>query len=349
MTVNANGVWGDQLELASVNLKLSDLDLTASKFTGGGAQPLSAQIDSNSFNLANLSPMIPAVAGYGLAGMSEIHGTVKLGNNAPAVDGTVTLKQVAAKLPSLAGPHQRSERHDSFRQWASKSVEPTSFTLGSAHANLEGRVESLSPLKASYALKADSVKLAQVFASRPPGDLMNGLVVKGTADGEISAPRISAAIQSTDGSLQNVSYRNLDLTAAYLNGRASARPLNVDVFGGSLTADTDAVFGARADLQRHAGDEKSEHGTSAALAKYRRGQHRARVSDRQRGGVGQRHGLESNQADDSRQRTSVNRERQAGRRQYRGRRAQRCRQGAGSQPARERGVHVESSWVAGRS
>jgi uncharacterized protein involved in outer membrane biogenesis len=242
MTVSANGVWGDQLQLASVNLKLSDLDLTASKFTRGGAQPLSAQIDSNSFNLADLSPMIPAVAGYGLAGMSEIHGTVKLGNNAPAVDGTVALKQVAAKLPSLED--RISDLNGTIR-FANgvETVEPTSFTLGSAHANLEGRVESLSPLKASYALKADSVKLAQVFASRPPGDLMNGLVVKGTADGEISAPRISAAIQSTDGSLQNVSYRNLDLTAAYLNGRASARPLDVDVFGGSLTADTDAVFG----------------------------------------------------------------------------------------------------------
>jgi hypothetical protein len=52
------------------------------------------------------------------------------------------------------------------------------------------------------------------------------------------------AIQSSDGSLENVSYNNLDLTAAYLNGRASARPLSVGVFGGSLRADADAVFGA---------------------------------------------------------------------------------------------------------
>ena len=40
MTVNANGTWGEQLEIASVNLKLSDLELTASRFSGGGAQPL---------------------------------------------------------------------------------------------------------------------------------------------------------------------------------------------------------------------------------------------------------------------------------------------------------------------
>jgi uncharacterized protein involved in outer membrane biogenesis len=45
MTLNANGTLGDQLELASLSLKLADLELTASRFSGGGAQPLSAQLD----------------------------------------------------------------------------------------------------------------------------------------------------------------------------------------------------------------------------------------------------------------------------------------------------------------
>ncbi len=220
MTINANGTWGDQIEIASVNLKLSDLELTASRFSGfsPGPQPLSAQIDSNSFNLANLGPMISPVAGYDLAGMSEIHGTVKLGANASALEGTVTLKQAAMKLgPSVQG--------------------------GLSDLNGTIRFESLSPLTASYALKADSVKLAELLASRPPRDVVNGLTVKGTADGELTSPRISATIQSTDGSLENVSYRNLDLTAAYFNRRVSARPLNAGVFGGSLTANADAVLG----------------------------------------------------------------------------------------------------------
>ncbi len=220
MTINTNGTWGDQLEIASVDLKLSDLELTASRFSSfsPGPQPLSAQIDSNSFNLANLGPMISAVAGYELAGTSEIHGTVKLGANAPAIDGTVTLKQAAMKL----GPSVQS---------------------GISDLNGSIRFESLNPLNASYTLKADSVKLAQIFASRPPSDVINGLTVQGMVDGEIAWPRISATIQSTDGSLENVSYRNLDLTAAYFNRRASARPLNAGVFGGSLTANADAVLG----------------------------------------------------------------------------------------------------------
>ncbi len=351
MTLNANGTWADQLEIASVNLKLSDLELTASRFSGGGTQPLSAQIDSNSFNLANLSPMIDAAAGYGVSGMSEIHGTAKLDTNAPAMDGTVTLKQVAVKLgPSWPGGISDLNGKIRFTDGL-EVVEPTSFTLGSAHANLEGRVESISPLKASYALKADSVKLAQVFAFAgiQPGDVINQLAVKGTADGAITSPRMSATIQSTDGSLENIPYRNLDLTAAYFNGRASAHPLNVGVFGGSLTAQADAVFGAAPTFNVTL--EMNNLNVEQALRsqKYRGGQHRARLSDRQRGGVGQRRGLESNQADVTRQRASGNRERQAGGRQYRGGRGQRSRRGAGSQPTRERGIQVESSWVAGRS
>jgi hypothetical protein len=242
MTVNANGTWGDQLQIASVNLKLSDLELTASRFTGGGAQPLGAQIDSNSFNLANLCPLISAAAPYDVKGMSEVHGAVKLGGSAP-INGTVALKQVAMKLgPTVSGTINDLNSTISFANGAGV-VEPTNFMLGTAHGSIEGRVESLTPFSASYALRADSVKLAELFASRPASDLVNGLVINGTADGELTSPRFSATIRSADGSLENVSYNNLDLTAAYLKGRASARPLNVDIFGGSLRADADAVFG----------------------------------------------------------------------------------------------------------
>ena len=246
MTVSANGTQGDRLEIASVSLKLSDLELTASRFSGGGAQPLSAQIDSNSFNLANLSPMIDMEAGYGIAGVCEVHGAAKLGDNsnAPAIDGSAKLKQVALK-PSPSWQSGISDLNGTIRFANGRTiVEPTSFTFGSAHANLEGRVDSLTPLQASYTLKADSVKLAQIFASRPSGDIVNRMEVRGTADGEIASPRLSATIQSTDGSLENISYNNLRLTAAYFDGRASARQLNAGVFGGSLTADADALLGA---------------------------------------------------------------------------------------------------------
>ena len=322
MTVNVNGSWGDQLQIASVSLKLSDLELTASRISGvTGPQPLSAQIDSNSFNLANLGPMINAVAEHDLAGMSEVHGTVTLNPNAPTVDGTVTLKQAALKLgPSVQGGISDLNGSISFTNGVGV-VAPTSFALGSAHASLEGRVDSLSPLRASYALKADSVRLAQILASRPNSDVVNGLDVNGTANGEISSPRLSATIRSTDGSLQNVAYNNLDLTAAYFNHRVSARPLNVGLFGGSITADADAEFGEVPTfdttlVMRNLNIEEGLRSQNIEAAHTLRGFLTGNVAAN-----GQRRELGTNQADAARQRARLNRERQAGGRQYCRRRA----------------------------
>ena len=244
MTLAANGTLADTLEIASVNLKLSDLELTASRFSGGGADPISAQIDSNAFNLANLSATVPAASAYALSGTGEVHGTAALGNGAPpAVNGTVALKQVAMRIPSVPTGVSDLNGTVSFAN-GTEVVEPTSFTFGSSHANLAGKIESISPLKASYDLKADTVKLAQIFATRPPSDIVNGLAMKGTADGEITSPRISAAVQSTGGSLENISYNRLALDTAYLNGRASIRQLNAGVFQGSIAGDADAIFRA---------------------------------------------------------------------------------------------------------
>ena len=102
----------------------------------------------------------------------------------------------------------------------------------------------MSPLNASYVLKANSIKMSELFPSRSGSDLINLLVVNGTADGELASPRLSARIVSSDGSLQNISYRNLDLTAAYKDSRVYARPFNINAFGGSLEADADVVLGA---------------------------------------------------------------------------------------------------------
>ena len=244
MTLKANGTWTSELEIASANLKLADLELTASRFSLGGPKPLSAQIDSNSFNLANLAPMLPPAAGYSLAGMSEVHGVAKLDNDSPAFDGSITLKQVGLKLgPSW--PNGIIDLNGTIRLTEGREViEPTTFSMGSAHASLQGRIDSVSPLSASYALKADSLRLAELFPSSPRTDVFNQLVVNGTADGDLSSPRFSGRILSSDGSLENISYRSLDLTAAYKGDRISARPFNIGAFGGSLGADADIVLGS---------------------------------------------------------------------------------------------------------
>ena len=191
--------------------------------------------------------------------MSEVHGTVTLNPNAPTVDGTVTLKQAALKLgPSVQGGISDLNGSISFANGVGV-VEPTSFALGSAHASLEGRVDSLSPLRASYALKADSVRLAQILASRPNSDVVNGLDVNGTANGEISSPRLSATIRSTDGSLRKccVQQSRSDggiLQPPRVGAPAQRRRVRRLDFGRRRCS-----IRRGADLRHHARDEKSEY------------------------------------------------------------------------------------------
>ncbi len=155
----------------------------------------------------------------------------------------MTLKQVGLKLASMQ--NGITELNGTIRLNKGREViELTNFSIGSAHASLEGRIDSMSPLNASYVLKANSIKMSELFPSRSGSDLINLLVVNGTADGELASPRLSARIVSSDGSLQNISYRNLDLTAAYKDSRVYARPFNINAFGGSLEADADVVLGA---------------------------------------------------------------------------------------------------------
>ena len=243
-TLKANGTWTNELDIASANLKLADLEVTASRFSLGGPKPLSAQIDSNNFSVANLGQMLPPAAGYGLSGMSEIHGTATLANSGPIFDATVTLKQVGMKWGPV-WPSGITDLNGTIRLNQGREViQLTSFGIGSANANLDGRIDSMSPLNASYVLKADSLKLGDLFPNRPGSGVINQLVVDGTADGELASPRFSARILSSDGSLEHAPYRNLDVTAAYKDSRVYARPFSIDAFGGSLEADADAVLGA---------------------------------------------------------------------------------------------------------
>jgi uncharacterized protein involved in outer membrane biogenesis len=243
MALAAGATMAEHLQIGTANLKLADLALTASDFSSLAAPQISEKIDSNSFNLATIVPMVPAAATYAIGGISEVHGVATIGGNGFPFDGTIALKQVSMK-PGPPLPGTISDLSGTVQVTKGQEViEPTTLTLGSSHMKLQGQVESVSPLNASYSLSADSLRLAQIVADRPPSDILNQLAVRGTATGEIAAPRISAEIQSTNGSLQNVSYSNLDLTAAYSGSHVVAHPLKVGVFGGSLSADGSLELG----------------------------------------------------------------------------------------------------------
>jgi hypothetical protein len=98
-------------------------------------KPLSAQIDSNSFNLGNLGKMLPPVAGYDLRGMSEIHSSATLDNSGPIFDATVTLKQVGLNWGPV-WPSAITDLNGTIRLTQGREIiEMTSLSIGSARAN----------------------------------------------------------------------------------------------------------------------------------------------------------------------------------------------------------------------
>ena len=232
---------GAELAVAKANAKLADLDLSATKVVFGN--PMSAQIDTNRFDLATLGPMIAAMAKYNASGKAEIHAAAQVEAGRPSVEGTIALAGVAlkpegSKLPGITDLSGKV----SLTQNAAV-VEPTNFMIGSGHANLEARAESIDPLRATYSFKADSLKLAEFVAGRPAGEVINQLSVTGSADGEIASPSISARVISANGKVSNVTYQNLAMISSYTGKTGAMKSLNVQTFGGTVAGDTNAVFG----------------------------------------------------------------------------------------------------------
>jgi uncharacterized protein involved in outer membrane biogenesis len=96
----------------------------------------------------------------------------------------------------------------------------------------------------SYTVSADTVRMADLTPSQSRTDVVNQVAATGTADGEMASPRVSARIRSGNGTVENVAYQNLDVTAAYKASRVSMRPLSAGIFGGTISGNVDAVTGA---------------------------------------------------------------------------------------------------------
>ncbi len=245
---SATGVRrGSEIIVARGNLKLADLNLTATGLSVGGGKPLGAHLDTNRFDLAAVAATLAAAAKYQLAGKSEVHGQFEMDQGSPNFDGTVALAGVAVRPEGGKLPGVSNLNGNIHMTQNSAVIEPATFAVGSGHASFEARAESLKPLRASYVLKADSLKLAEFVPSRPPeaGEVIEQLAITGTAGGEMSSPNINAQIASSSGQVAAVAYHSLSLQAGYDGKRASAHALKIEAFGGSIAGDADAVLGER--------------------------------------------------------------------------------------------------------
>lgn len=235
---------GAQLEIGNATLVLGDLNLKAGQIQLGHNP--SARLDSNRFDLAAMGKMLVALSKYNASGKAEVHADVKMVQKQPQVNGVITLASVTVTPPGkraivggLSG--------DVKMNGNSATAGPLDFNLGSGHARLTVNAQSIQPINAAYQFSADVLKPAELTAQPSPqnaGDHLDRLGVQGTVKGSVSAPTVTAAVASPDGTLQNVAYRNLAMDAIYAAPVLTINSLRLAAFNGALDGNARATLAA---------------------------------------------------------------------------------------------------------
>jgi uncharacterized protein involved in outer membrane biogenesis len=248
MTVTAKGAMGlvsDQFNLDSVRLRLADLDATFSAMAFPSSGPSHLRIETNIFDIAALASKFPLLGSYRLTGKGQAGVSLTFGSGPFSSNGSVSVKDASVILGS--GKIPGVSNLDATAQLRGRTIvlEPSTFSIASAPATLQGVVNSFNPLQATYQLDAQSIRPVAFFSTRPTAETLNQVHVAGNARGELSTPQLTAHLTSSDGFLYGATYRNLDLMAGYTNNRLSANPLSVAVFSGSLGAVGGLTMGPR--------------------------------------------------------------------------------------------------------
>jgi len=250
LKISADGTrTGSTVGVTVASVTLGDLEAKAANIKIGGGTT-AAHIDTNSFDLAALARMIPALGKYNLAGKTEIHTDATLERGKVSVDGTVALAGVGLSMPEQKAPPLSNISGDIKLAGTSADIGPLTFNLGPQQATLKSHVDQFQPLVMSYELNAASVRLADLVPSRPPDEVINQLFAKGAVSGAPGTDLdIETDVTSPSGNLANVPYQNLNLSLSLAGKGARVTVLRLKAFSGDIVATGSTRLEASAPLQ----------------------------------------------------------------------------------------------------
>jgi hypothetical protein len=192
--------------------------------------PSHLRIETNTFDVAALGSTLPALGSYHLTGKGQARVRLTFGNSPFSSDGFVSVKDasvflVNGKIPAISNL-------DATAQLPGRTIvlEPSTFSMASAHATLHGIDNSFNPLQTTYQLDAQSIRPAAFIPTRRRTETINQIHLAGNASGSLSTPQVIARMTSSDGLLYGAPYQNLDVTGSYANSRLTANPLTVAFF-----------------------------------------------------------------------------------------------------------------------
>lgn len=236
----------EKLAIAQATVRLGTLDAKASRVQLGASGAMSARIDTNRFALAPIAKMVPALKKYGPAGDAEIHADVAITDGKPSGKGTATVANVSVTRSGERKPMISGLSGDIRLNGNAADLGPFTFALGPSRATASVHASSIQPLNAVYSLTADSIHLADLVPKRPVDERLNKLSVTGTVASRSSgAYSVTAQATSSDGLLQNIGYRSLDVTAAMANKTLDLKSLKVDAFRGQIAATGQATLASK--------------------------------------------------------------------------------------------------------
>lgn len=149
--------------------------------------------------------------------------------------GVLNLDQVALRHKVSGQSISRLNGSVSFSGRRARTNNLT-FRVGSTPASVAFDIADINPLRARYSLRSDNVILTDLpYFPRPSGFMKNVL-----SSGELTlmdeVPRLQGVLTSSEGTLQDVSYRNLQTDIAWSSGGISFKDLRVGAFNGELRA-----------------------------------------------------------------------------------------------------------------
>lgn len=237
MTAEATGArstTGDRMEKAVV--RLADLEITvAGSLQPGDVPSVDGRVTSNRAKLAPLAAMLPMLAGVDVGGELQFDvagkGLISEGY-VPDLDGSVTLADVAMKLP--AAPVGVSGFSGTVAlKGKSVTLPPSPVRIGDTQATVGLTVENLEAEKGRLTMTAPAIDLAAFGMKK--GDVAQGVAVDAFADASGEAPVATIGLRSSGGNVSGVAYTNLDgRFVRQADGIVDIERMSVGAFDGTV-------------------------------------------------------------------------------------------------------------------
>jgi hypothetical protein len=238
LTLDASQANG-KLEIAAAALRLADAAVKAKGSVDTAAGALDIQLDLARTTLEGWERILPALAGYQLAGtlaaQIRTSGTLEPGT-VPRATGSVELRDVGVRgkdLPTVEGISSTVALEGD-----SAVIPATAFRVGGSALEVEGTVERFGAPVIRFALRSPELRLASLGgASDGPAanDALRQLAVTGVLATGGPTPAFQGSVRSPAGALQAIAYEDLQADLKLENDVATLEKLAVKLAGGSAS------------------------------------------------------------------------------------------------------------------